>query len=151
VRKSDLLQHYYSFPSSSVTYDNALKFSSETSFGGVQGHLWSPSSALEFRTVVEGLMYAYHSSAVWYAASDAAVEGRWLVTAGPDIGVDMSDLIPWRGGEGGGGTGENCVAVMPGYAWSADVSCQGLAKYIIEYECTFGQRFNDQGTACIGM
>jgi hypothetical protein len=128
-----------------------MKFSAEASFAGVQGQLWAPSSFFECLDVVERIMYTFHRDWTWYALSDSAVEGRWAVMTGPYIGTDMFELIPWEKGEPNGGTGENCAAVQPGYSWAIDIACGWLLKYIIEFKCSFGQRFNDQGTACIGM
>jgi hypothetical protein len=150
VRRSDLTQAYYSFPSATVTFDNAMKFSAEASFAGAQGRLWAPSSYLEYADVI-GIAYSFHRDPTWYAFSDAAVEGKWTVMTGPYIGTDMFEMIPWERGEPNGGTGENCVVHAPGYSLAVDVPCHSVYKYIIEFKCLFGQRFNDQGTACIGM
>ncbi len=96
-------------------------------------------------------MFTFHTDWTWYAFSDAAVEGKWAVMTGPYIGTDMYESILWEKGEPNGGTSENCVAHQPFYSWAVDVPCHSVYKYIIEFECPFGQRFNDQGTACIGM
>ncbi len=151
VRKSDVTHAYYSCPNSFVTFDNAMKFAAEASFAGVQGRLWAPGSPGESYAIVEGMMYSFHKDYAWFAFSDAAVEGKWAVMVGPNIGTDMFELIPWGAGEPNGGTGENCVVVAPGIAWAVDYPCSQLAKYIIEFKCPFGQRFNDQASACIGM
>ncbi len=128
-----------------------MRFSAEASFAGVQGRLWAPSSFREYDHIVIDIVYTFHRDVTWYAFSDAAVEGRWAVMVGPYIGTDMFELIPWQRGEPNGGTGENCVVHIPNYSWAADYACHSVFKYIIEFKCPFGQRFNDQGTACIGM
>ncbi len=146
--RSWLTHHYYSLQNSRVTYASALQASAGTSFAGVQGHLWAPSSYLEIESVV---LKVFSVDQVWYAYSDSASEGTWLVTAGPDIGADMSAIIPWEGSEPNGRTGENCAIFWHKQYTALDIGCDATYKYIIEYECPFGQRFNDQGTACIGM
>ncbi len=128
-----------------------MRFSAEASFAGVQGRLFAPSSYVEYLNVVQGIMFTFHRDYTWYAFSDAAVEGRWAVMTGPYIGTDMFELIPWEKGEPNGGTGENCACIAPGHSWAVDIACSRLLKYIIEFKCPFGQRFNDHGTACIGM
>ncbi len=151
VRRSAVTQAYYSCPSSAATFDNAMKFSAEASFAGVQGRLWAPGSFRECEHVVHTIVYTFHRDATWYAFSDAAVEGKWAVMTGPYVGTDMFELIPWPNGEPNGRTSENCVVHVPGSSWAADYPCNSVFKYVIEFKCPFGQRFNDQGTACIGM
>ncbi len=147
VRQSELTKNYYSFPSSIVTFDNAIRFSAEASFAGVQGRLWAPSSYFELHVIPS----SHGFMMTWCGFSDAAVEGKWAVMTGPYIGTDMFELIPWWNGEPNGGTGENCAAFLAVVGGIIDVPCHSILRYIIEFECPFGQRFNDQGTACIGM
>jgi hypothetical protein len=97
------------------------------------------------------IMSPVHRDPIWLALTDEAVEGKWMFTAGPESGTDVSDLVPWSSGEPNGGTRENCGVHWPGSMNVGDVSClTERLKYIVEFECPFGQRFNDQGTACIG-
>jgi hypothetical protein len=145
-----LTQSYYSFPSATATYDAALKISADVFYAGVKGHLWVPNSNLEFVNVRDDLMSSVHKNRAWFAVSDAAVEGKWLVTAGPHVGTDVSRMIPWRDSEPDGGYWENCAVIWPDRLWAADWGCSSVWNYVIEFECPFGQRFNDQGTACIG-
>ncbi len=97
-------------------------------------------------------MSPVHRDPIWLALTDEGIEGKWMFTAGPESGTDVSDLAWWSGGEPNGVTGENCAVHWPGSINLGDASCfNQRLKYIVEFECPFGQRFNDQGTACIGM
>ncbi len=148
-----MTQNYYSFPASKVTHDNALRLSSEASFAGIQGHLWVPNSKVEIQAVLSDLMFRrlFRSDRVLCAISDTVAEGNWVVTAGPHIGTDMSALMVWWWNEPNGGTAENCVIAWSAISSFIDVPCTDSNLYVVEYECPFGQRFNDQGTACIGL
>jgi hypothetical protein len=128
-----------------------MKFSAEASFAGVQGRLWAPGSILEYESIILGIVFSFHRDATWYAFSDAAVEGKWAVMVEPNVGTDMFESMPWQRGEPNGGTTDNCVIHQPSYSWAVDVPCHSVYKYVIEFSCPFGQRFNDQGTACIGI
>ena len=135
---------------SAVHYQDALQFASEQYYAGVQGHLWVPSSNLEVQSVID-LKQAFHSDGVWIAVSDTDTEGQWIATAGPYNGTDLSDLIYWRNSEPGGGIVENCVVIDDTYQARDYVCADTNSKYIVEFECSRGKRFNDQGTACVGM
>ncbi len=150
IRKSDLTQSYYFVSSSNVNYYDALKLASEATFAGVSGHLWIPRSFLDFEHIVNTFVRPVYIDRFWLATTDVAIEGKWVIGAGPYIGEDISDLLPWEQGEPQGGVSENCAIHIPGYAWVGDIACSMKHKFVIEFECGFGQRFNDQGTACIG-
>jgi hypothetical protein len=117
----------------------------------VTGHLWVPNSNLEFDRILD-IMYPIHRDGIWLALTDEAIEGKWVFTAGLENGADVTDLVWWSGGEPNGGTTENCASHWPGNMHLGDVSCVGhRLRFVIEYECPFGQRFNDQRSACIGV
>ncbi len=145
-----MIQNYYAVPSNQVNFNDAIRLSSEATFAGVRGHLFLPNSQVEFERVVVDIVQQFHRDAFWIAVTDSASEGKWIAAAGPNAGTDMFDLLPWRRGEPNGGTGENCAVHAPGYAWIIDTICHQALKYVIEFACPFGQRFNDQGTGCIG-
>ena len=150
---SSVTRHYYSFPSTATTYSDAYNQAAKPTYAGITGHLWVPNSNDEFERVLYDIMYYVHYDPVWLALTDEAIEGTWVFTAGPERGADVTDLVWWAGsGEPNGGTGENCAAHWPGGTHIGDASCfSNRYKYVVEFECLFGQRFNDQGTACIGM
>lgn len=149
--KSSVTQHYYAVTADSVTYANALQQSAAATYAGANGHLFVPNSHLEFMDVQANIVGLIHNDPHWLGITDAAVEGKWLVSAGPYVGADLSDLLVWLRDEPNGGTAENCAMHQPGSSWTADTVCTVQRRYVIEYECPFGQRFNDAGTACIGM
>ncbi len=148
---SQVTQHYYSLPSTFTTYSDAFNQASKDAFAGVTGHLWVPNANDEFDRILNDIVFPVHRDPIWLALTDEGVEGKWLFTAGPERGVDVSDLAWWSGGEPNGGTGENCAVHWPGSVNLGDVSCfNHRLRFVIEYECPFGQRFNDQGSGCIG-
>ena len=95
-------------------------------------------------------MINYHSDTTWAGVTDAASEGKWVFAGGQYAGDDVGDLMPWGPNEPGGMTGENCAAFSTNII-AYDIPCHNTYKYIIEFSCPFGQRFNNQGSACIGM
>ena len=132
-----------------VHYQDALRIASEQYYAGVQGHLWVPSSNLEVQSVI-AQKNEFHQDLVWIAASDEALEGKWIATAGPYNGTDVYELIPWHENEPGGGLGENCVAV-DSVSQAHDYNCNDiLAKVIVEFVCDHGTWFNDQVASCVG-
>jgi hypothetical protein len=149
VSRSPVLQHFYAVVTNPTTFDDAIKASAESFYAGVQGHLFVPNSWFELHHVATTLLPPGNGH-VWLAFTDVAVEGKYVIAAGPNARTDVSDIIPWEKGEPNGGRNENCAVYAPNYAWSADIACSLKAHYAIEYECPFGQRFNDFGTACIG-
>jgi hypothetical protein len=147
---SDVTKNYYAFPPIKKAYADALQFASVTSYAGVKGHLFVPNSKLEFDYILGGLMYPVHKDSVWMGVSDAQTEGIWLASSGPNVAVDFTDLLAWYSPQPNGGTAANCVIHSPGVDYLNDVACSESYKLVIEFECSFGQRFNDQGSACIG-
>jgi hypothetical protein len=151
IVKSSITQNYYSVSVAAVTFDEAVMESEEETYAGVQGHLFVPNSFLELGQVQGNIIAPLFGGNHWLGMTDEFVEGKWVVAAGPNEGTDVSDIMPWWRGEPDGGTSQNCVIHAPGYYWAADVVCSHTYRYVIEFECPFGKRFNNQGTACIGM
>ena len=145
-----MTQHYYAVVASGANFDDALKRSGESSYAGVQGYLFVPDSYFELLHVLSTIVQSVTGGNIWLGFTDKAVEGKYLIAAGPNAGTDASDVVAWQLGEQSGGTNDNCVMYVAGYTWYADMPCSSTSAYVIEYECPFGQRFNDQGTACIG-
>ncbi len=150
VSRSSVTHHYYAVITNSANFDDALKRSSESSYAGVQGHLFVPNTFQELLDVATNFMLPVSGVHNWLGFTDSASEGKYLIAAGPNAGTDASEIIPWEKGEPNGGMQANCVVVSFGYSWSTDIPCGEFKVDTIEYECPFGQRFNDQGTACIG-
>ena len=141
--------NYYSFPDANVPYASAFQAASEATFAGVQGHIWVPESFFEMDQV--GSLSIVHRKPIWFGITDEASEGAWVYTAGPGKGARANNILWWSPREPGGGTGENCAVYYPGQWWLADFSCTAHSfGYVIEFECPLGQRFNSQGTSCIG-
>ncbi len=109
-----------------------------------------PSSFVELQQVIETIVIPVTKQNVWIGFSDEAVEGTFVIAAGPNAGVDASEIISWGNNEPNGDRQENCVVSSPNFKWAVDAGCAFTAFYVIEYECPFGKRFNNQGTACIG-
>ena len=150
VSKSSVIQNFYALVTSPVTFEDAIKYSAESSYAGVQGHLFVPSSFVELQQVIETIVIPVTKQNVWLGFSDEAVEGTFVIAAGPNAGVDASEIISWGNDEPNGDRQENCVVSSPNYKWAVDATCFSPTFYVIEYECPFGKRFNNQGTACIG-
>jgi hypothetical protein len=151
VSKSSVIQNYYALVTSPAIFEDAIKYSAESSFAGVQGHLFVPSSLVELQQVIETIVIPVTEGNVWLGFSDEAVEGTFVIAAGPNAGADASEIISWDGDEPNGDRQENCVVSSPNFKWAVDAGCAFTAFYVIEYECPFGKRFNNQGTACIGI
>jgi hypothetical protein len=143
-----LTQHFYSFPPTTTTFAEAQRLASEETFAGVKGHLFTPNSHLEYTSVLTNLMHRFHRNSIWMAVSDQQVEDKWVFTAGPETGIDVSDLLWWTSTRGG--RQQNCLTNWPNLALE-DYECDQPQQFIIEFECSFGQRFNDARTGCIGM
>jgi hypothetical protein len=138
--------HVYSIVSTQTIYTDALDQASKTTFNGIAGHLWVPNSIVEFDHVINDIMSPVHRDPIWLALTDQAAEGKWVYTAGPEKGTDISDLAWWSGGEPNGGVRENCAVHWPGSTNLGDASCFDFRlKFIIEFECPFGQVFNQHG------
>ncbi len=90
VYKSDLTKNYYSIPSNSVTFAEALQLSAAATYAGVSGHLFVPNSVLEFSAVHSNIVGPVNSDPYWIAVTDLAVEGKWIVAAGPQTGTDLT-------------------------------------------------------------
>jgi hypothetical protein len=144
---SSLTQHLYSFPPTTTTFAEAHRLSTEATFAGVKGHLFTPNSHLEYAAVLTHLMWKVHRNSIWMAVSDQQVEDKWVFTAGPETGIDVSDLLWWTNKRGG--RQQNCLSNWPNLDLEDD-DCDQPLKFIIEFECPFGQTFNGQNTACIG-
>ncbi len=120
---------YYSYLSTSVTYNSAYSLASNSTYLGLQGHLVTVSSQDEFAF----LKATFGNLSFWIAASDAQREGSWIWTAGPDTGLAVSSMF-WAPGQPGNGTAANC-AVMNSTGFD-DQSCNSFsAAYVVEYEC----------------
>ncbi len=146
--KSAFTLHYYSFEPTAATFNAASQKASEKTYAGVLGHMFVPHTYKEFQEV---LWVVASANPVWIGFMDEVNEGKWRLSHGPYAGVDVSDALWWWPGENNGGTAENCALYAPNLFELGDAPCSHSHRYVIEFECPFGQQFNSQGTACVGQ
>ena len=83
---------FYQYVSGGISWSGAVASASAatlTGLTGIQGHLVTATSSTE-----NSYLYALSGgNAVWLSASDAATEGEWIWTSGPEAGQKF-----WTGG-----------------------------------------------------
>jgi hypothetical protein len=140
-------KNYYSFSQTKVSHSEAQRLASERSFAGVSGHLWVPNALLEFQELLATLQ-----AEGWIDLSYDSGSGKWLFNSGPMAKTDLAGLLPWFSGVPIANPNDaKCVLAGRQPPAIYNLPCSTLFTYIVEFECPFGQRFNDQGTACIGF
>ncbi len=83
--------------------------------------MFVPNTYLEFLRIMLGFGWTGHH--LWLGFTDAAMDGIWVVAAGPFAGQDVSDIIWWAGTEPNGGKAENCAAFLARERDMADYPC----------------------------
>ncbi len=129
-----------------VSHSDAQSLASKQSFAGVSGHLWVPNALLELQEVIQTFQ-----TGSWIDLSYDSGSGKWLFNSGPMAKTDLAGLLPWLTSvPNDDPNNAKCVLTQITQV-IYNYPCSLLYTYIVEFECPFGQRFNDQGTACIGV
>jgi prepilin-type N-terminal cleavage/methylation domain-containing protein len=133
--------HFYRFVPSTIGWSAASAAASSTTFNGQTGYLATITSAAE-QNFVYGLVGTTNSA--WLGGTDAAVEGVWRWSGGPEAGQQFSTgaasfggaYVRWPGGQpdDAGGT-EECLHIYQGFGntWN-DVPCNWPLStgYVVE-------------------
>ena len=94
---STVTGNFYEFVNTNRSWASANTNAQGRTFGGNSGYLATITSAAEFSYVVSK---AGLGTRVWLGASDAAVEGEWRWTDGPEVGQQF-----WQGDASGSAVG----------------------------------------------
>ena len=94
---STVTGNFYEFVNTNSSWASANTNAQGRTFGGNSGYLATITSAAEFSYVVSK---AGLGTRVWLGASDAAVEGEWRWTDGPEVGQQF-----WQGDASGSAVG----------------------------------------------
>ena len=138
--------HYYKFVSSTTSWVEARRLALASTYNGMQGYLATPNSAAE----MDFLRKKSSGAEIWLGISDAAVEGCWKYTDGPEantvmfvssgaancslVGTGYNNFGPGEPNNNPGfvdGT-QNVAYVRSDGAWD-DSASPGYFAYVIEY------------------
>jgi prepilin-type N-terminal cleavage/methylation domain-containing protein len=132
--------HFYRYVTGTMTQPAAAAAAATYNIGGRIGHLATITSLAE-----QAFAYALvgPSNSAWLDGTDAAVEGVWRWTAGPEAGIQFSSrnasvagsYVNWAGGQPDNAGGEHCLHFYRSWPnlWN-DVPCNwGLNNgYVVE-------------------
>lgn len=159
--------HFYRPVSTGATYANALALSAQQTFKGQTGYLVTITSNDEDLFIFNNVPQAN----VWFALDDRAVEGRWVISAGPEAGTLLNignyNANPqpntyrnWAGGEPNdwGGSEDAAVTKWGGqFNWN-DLSVANMNPYVVEFgtwtnpdNATFTEFFTNSTTFINGQ
>ncbi|MDQ8023236.1 MAG: lectin-like protein [Moraxellaceae bacterium] len=138
--------HWYEYvafaPDASLSWHEARSDAASRSHAGNQGHLLTIGSVKEFSFVL-GSLLNWQNPTVWAGASDAASEGQWAWTDGPEAGQVFSGpgATPgaytfWNPGEpNNAGSAEDYLAInwAGGNGWNDVDASFPVLGYVVEY------------------
>jgi hypothetical protein len=138
--------HYYEVREDLANFTTANASATAATFLGVKGHIVTLNTAEEVAFVSDINGFG------WVAGGDAATEGTYVYTAGPETGQRIT-YLPWAVSQPDNGSpvgiDQDCMQIWNNTALPSvldDVGCTSTLKYVIEYECPAGLEFN--ATAC---
>jgi len=134
--------HFYRPISTGANYSNAITLSANQTFKGQTGYLVTITSADEDAFIFNNVPQAN----IWFALDDRAIEGRWVISAGPEVGTLLNignyNANPqpntyrnWAGGEPNDWGGNEDAAVTKwggGSQWN-DLSTANVNPYVVEF------------------
>ena len=138
--------HYYKFITSAVSWTEARRLALASTYDGLQGYLATPNTAVE----MEFLRKKSAGAEIWLGISDAANEGCWRYTDGPEANsvlyvapgvsnctVGNNAFHAFGPGEPNNNPGfvdgsENTAYVRTDGAWNDSINGSYFA-YVIEY------------------
>ncbi|MEM6780845.1 MAG: type I secretion C-terminal target domain-containing protein, partial [Pseudomonadota bacterium] len=130
--------NFYQYVVATVTPTAATTAAASTLLSGVGGHLVTITSAQE-NSFAEALITGGDA---WIGASDATTEGNWQWIAGPENGIQFSNVGTsvnglyenWNGSEPvTSPANRDYVDLSPGGAWEAERDTD-TSSYIVEWE-----------------
>jgi hypothetical protein len=122
-------EHYLVLSSATSLLPAAITAAADSTYAGLRGYLATIISAEEDAwTMTTG-------QAAWISGSDAAVEGTWVHTAGPEIGQVLSPTYWDNPPQQPDTPAEDCLIAYAtgGYSGWHDVMCNLTQYYITEY------------------
>jgi len=133
--------HFYRPISTGANFANAITLSSQQTFKGQTGYLVTITSADEDNFIFNNVP----QSNIWFAADDRVTEGRWVISAGPEIGTllrignggginQQGVYNNWAPGEPNnwGGNEDAAVTKWNGSQWN-DLSTANVNPYVVEF------------------
>lgn len=136
--------HYYELidtnpaNSSGFTLDEVnAALSTPPVFMGLSGHLVTITSQAEQDFISNFILNGNNTPQYWIAASDAAAEGTWRWTAGPEAGQELIYFNWFNNEPSNTGGNEDFVVAnwVPLGQWN-DVTTFRRAAYVVEYSQT---------------
>lgn len=134
--------HFYRPISSGANFANAILLSSQQTFKGQTGYLVTITSSDEDNFIFNNVP----QSNIWFAADDRLTEGRWVISAGPEVntllrvgnagGTNQQGVYNnWASGEPNDWGGNEDAAVTKwggGNQWN-DLSTANVNPYVVEF------------------
>ncbi|WP_149111519.1 Ig-like domain-containing protein [Limnoglobus roseus] len=138
--------HFYEFVTASgISWTNAAAAAAARSIFGLQGYLTTLTSAEE-----NAFAFAKVNGLGWIGASDAAVEGEWRWTGGPEAGTQFWSGGPgtgkgaagtpvngaysnWADGEPNNAGDEDYAHFQPSAMWNDYPDTAMVSGYVVEY------------------
>ena len=120
--------HSYAIISNASSYTTAQQSAASMTYNNVGGYLATIDSAAEYQF----LSWVMRARNAYVSGSDAASEGNWVLTDGPNAG-QPAPYLPWSFGEPSG-VGQNCLA-LSSVDGVMDVSCStGNMDFVVEFD-----------------
>jgi hypothetical protein len=154
--------HFYRPVSTGANFANAITLSANQTFKGQTGYLVTITSADEDAFIFNNVP----QSNIWFALDDRTTEGRWVISAGPEVNTLLNignyNANPqpntyrnWANGEPNDWGGNEDAAVTKwggGSQWN-DLSTANVNPYVVEFgtwtnpdDQTFTQFYNNAVT-----
>ncbi|MEN9962518.1 MAG: hypothetical protein RIS66_931, partial [Actinomycetota bacterium] len=122
-------EHYLVLSSATSLLPAAITAAADSTYAGLRGYLATIASA------EENTWSLTIGTAAWISGSDAAVEGSWVHTAGPEEGQTMSPTYWDNSPQQPDNAAEDCLIIYAsaGYDGWHDVMCNLSQYYITEF------------------
>ncbi len=120
--------HLYQIFSAKRSFHNAIVDAAKTMDWNMFGYLATISSVEEYEFIDKRL----GARNVWLGASDVLEEGSWLITSGPQIGMQFPTGL-WTSGPPANQSTANCLASISGTYSAFD--CSEERFFVVEFEC----------------
>jgi hypothetical protein len=119
--------HLYLVMPNASSYAAAQQAAARMTYNGWPAYMATIDSANEYLF----LSWSLHARNAYVSESDVAIEGNWVLTAGPKAGQPLP-FLPWSFGQPSEGQGENCLALAE-IDGLKDVDCStGNMDFVIE-------------------
>ncbi|MBY0514053.1 MAG: hypothetical protein K2P78_09105, partial [Gemmataceae bacterium] len=147
--------HYFQFVGAPATFATAQANAAGMTLNGFTGYLATITSAAE-NALAQAATGG--NAFTWLGGSDAAVEGTWRWTGGPENGLQFSQggtavngqYTNWAGGEPNNSSGnENALGILSNGLWN-DGGDFNPAQYLVEFGVPQALTVNTTGTTTFG-